>query len=97
MAEEKDSPHMPTSKMSYDLVESIWELYNGKTEGSDGVSLEDYLAVTAEIDEKTRALQDKLARFRVRRAEELEIVAKARREWMQGLNHGNEGLNPDEE
>ena len=88
---------MPTSKMSYDLVESIWELYNGKTEGSDGVSLEDYLAVTEEIDEKTRALQDKLARFRVRRAEELEIVAKARREWMQGLYQWNEGLNPDEE
>ena len=61
MAEEKDSPHMPTSKMSYDLVETIWELYNGKTDGSDGVSLEDYLAVTADIDEKTRALQEKMA------------------------------------
>ena len=83
--------------MSYDLVESIWELYNGKTDGSDGVSLEDYLAVTAEIDEKTRAMQDKMAKFRVEQADQLEIIAKARREWMQGLNHWNEGVNPDEE
>ena len=66
IAEEKDHPHMATSKMPYDLVESTWELYNGKTVGSDGVSLEDYLAVTEEIDEKTLAMQDKMAIFRVR-------------------------------
>ena len=38
-----------------------------------------------------------MAQFRERMAESLEIVAKARREWMQGLNHRDEGLNADDD
>ena len=49
-------PHMDAADVAEEVQEAVWGLYNGKTEGADGVSMADFGAVTEELGAKIRSL-----------------------------------------
>ena len=47
---------MPHDNMSAEEKDGVYGLFNGKTEGADGVSMVDFMAIVAEIRAKMAEL-----------------------------------------
>ena len=49
-------PHMSVDGVSDDVKEAVWAVFNGQTEGTDGVSMADFGAVSEIIGAKIREM-----------------------------------------
>merc|ERR1739844_123725 len=49
-------PHMSVDGVSDDVKEAVWAVFNGQTEGTDGVSMADFGAVSELIGAKIREM-----------------------------------------
>ena len=47
--EEKEVPCLKSAGLSDDIKDKTWALFNGETEDTDGVSLDDFLAVEKKL------------------------------------------------
>ena len=55
-AQARNVPFMPHDNMSAEEKDGVYGLFNGKTEGADGVSMVDFMAIVAEIRAKMAEL-----------------------------------------
>ena len=54
-SEARGVPSMDTDSVSDEMKDKVWALYNGATEGTDGVSMADFAKVTQEIGAAIKA------------------------------------------